>query len=118
MNNRVVRLALALAIIGVVLVGVTAVARAQVAQPEICRDPGRYDMNGDGVVDRLDVMAWKNAYLAARGDDCNITTGKTEGCPASLDLDGNGVVDTSDAGAQIQIWMMCIRPSAFVNPGG
>jgi hypothetical protein len=52
--------------------------------------PCRVDLNGDGVVDTRDVLAFLNLWTA--GDD-------------SADFDGNGVVDTRDVLGFLNAWV-------------
>jgi hypothetical protein len=116
MRKQVLRLALALAIIGVVLVGVATAATAQTV-PTACKNLGRYDMTNDGVLDRYDLIAWKQLYMRSVGEGCDFTKGDTSLCPAALDLDGNGRVEIADAIKHVQLFALCSRPPANTNPG-
>lgn len=104
MSNRT-RLAVMLALVGIVLAGFVAVADAQQQPPAQCDNP-QYDINGDGKLDRQDLNEWK---LLFRRTECRLGSDAAD-CSPKLDVDGNGIVERADLDELIQTYLICVRP--------
>lgn len=109
MKNRM-RLAAVLALVSVVLVGMAAATYAQggTQPPDRC-DNAKYDIDGDGSLDRQDLNAWKLLFVRSGCKDLGSEV-NPDGCSPRLDLDGDGAASRADLDELIQTYMICLRP--------
>ncbi len=108
MNNRM-RLAMVLALMSVVIVGMAAVVSAQggTQPPDQCDNP-KYDINGDGKLGRQDLNEWKLLFMRS---GCELGSQVSpDGCSPRLDMDGDGTATRADLDELIQTYMICLRP--------
>ena len=115
MSNRM-RLVLMLALVGVVLAGFAAVAQAQqVPPPPMECDNPKFDIDGDGNLDRQDLNEWKLLFVRSGCERLGAPIA-ADGCSPRLDLDGDGLATRADLDELIQTFLICTR-SPFVYPG-
>jgi len=118
MMRRFLPLGIALLLFGAAVVANASVTEAQVAPkpaPAPACDTERYDLTGDGLLSKADMLTWLDQVESR---ECTLGGTATEGC-ADLDMDGDGVISYSDARVMYDHFMLCIMgaPSSNAIPG-
>jgi hypothetical protein len=114
MSNRVVRLALMLAIVGAVLaIGASVTHAQQHVMPVIvvsCTDVSRFDLNRDGMVNGDDFTLWVKAVHepGAAFPECRLD-GPASACPAWADVNGDGKVSLLDLDWMAEYLRSCVQ---------
>jgi hypothetical protein len=114
MANRLLRLTVVLAVVGLLLAG--AGLQASMAQPNndeqafFCRDT-RYDYNQDGIFNKADLHQF---FVVAERDGCLYNEVGGNDC-GEYDLDGSKVVNDDDMAVAHSFFMSCHR-TADDNP--
>ena len=99
---------------GALLVGVLgSAASAQGLTPKPielpkCDNLDKVDLNGDGKLDYRDFTKWFTTLHDLTGDECYLG-GPASGCPAFMDVNGDGIVDHGDLHELEEFQHFCIR---------
>jgi hypothetical protein len=117
---RTHRLAAAVVVAAAAITVTTIAVRAQSTiqpvpyDPEVCVD-ARYDLNGDGRLDKKDVTYWDDHSARCVDRFGNALPGVE--CDANLDVDRDGKVDKNDLAFLYRRLVSCMFAPVFTRPG-
>lgn len=103
------QVALGLVLLGVALLGAVVAVDAQNAGNRAACRQERFDINGDGVFNFSDLIAWKNWHAANGCALGQAITGEDDLC-RRLDFDGDGILERSDWELIRNQYHVCFSP--------